>query len=76
MTRRILLVLLAFTAVILVGAVVPLTLNATSHDQNSYLQATEGMARSDALIAVARLQHTPDAPLVGLITQARGAAGR
>ena len=73
MTRRILLVLLAFTAVILVGAVVPLTLNATSHDQNSYLQATEGMARSDALIAVARLQHTPDAPLIGLITQARQA---
>jgi signal transduction histidine kinase len=72
-TRRILLVLLAFTAVTLVGAVVPLTLNATSHDRSSYLQTTGGMARSDALIAVARLQQAPDAPLVGLITQARQA---
>jgi signal transduction histidine kinase len=72
-TRRILLVLLAFTAILLVGAVVPLTLNATSHDRSSYLQATEGMARSDALIAVARLQQAPDAPLVSLITQARQA---
>ena len=46
MTRRILLVLLAFTATILVGAVVPLTLDATSHDRTSFIQATAGMART------------------------------
>jgi hypothetical protein len=33
MTRRILLVLLAFTAAVLVGAVVPLTLDAANHDR-------------------------------------------
>ena len=73
MTRRILLVLLAFTAAVLVGAVVPLTLNATSHDRNSFTQATSGMARSDALIAEARLVNSPDGPLISLITQTREA---
>jgi signal transduction histidine kinase len=70
-TRRILLALLAFTAIVLIGAVVPLTLNATSHDRSSFIQATAGMARSDALIAPARLQHQGDAPLVTLIAQTR-----
>jgi signal transduction histidine kinase len=54
-TRRILFMLLAFTAIILVGAVVPLTLNATSHDRNSFSQAVAAMARTDAAIAQARL---------------------
>ncbi len=57
MTRRILLVLLAFTAIVLVGAVVPLTLNATSHDRNSFIQAAAGMARTDAVIAQGRLDQ-------------------
>jgi hypothetical protein len=55
-TRRILLVLLAFTATVLVGAVVPLTLDAAGHDRSSFIQATEGMARTDAAIAQARLE--------------------
>ncbi len=71
MTRRILLVLLGFTAVIIAGAMVPLALNATSHDKGSFIESTAGMARSDALIAEARLNHHPDAPLVSLITQSR-----
>jgi signal transduction histidine kinase len=54
-TRRILFMLLGFTAIVLVGAVVPLTLNATSHDRNSFIQVTEGMARTDAAVAQARL---------------------
>ena len=37
MTRRILLVLVAFTAIVLVGAVGWLTLNATSHDRKLVL---------------------------------------
>ena len=55
MTRRILLVLLAFTAAVLVGAVVPLTLDAAGHDRVSFIQATAGMARTDAAIAQSRL---------------------
>jgi signal transduction histidine kinase len=54
-TRRILFMLLGFTAIVLVGAVVPLTLNATSHDRNSFTQAAAGMARTDAVIAQAYL---------------------
>jgi len=55
MTRRILLMLLGFTAIVLVGAVVPLTLDATAHDRNSFIQVTEGMVRTDAAVAQARL---------------------
>ncbi len=71
MTRRILLVLLAFTAAVLVGAVVPLTLNATSHDRTSFIQATAGMTRADAAIAQARLDGAKDPALVPLINQTR-----
>ena len=73
MTRRILLVLLAFTAAVLVGAVVPLTLDAAGHDRASFIQATAGMARADAAIAQARLDGQADAPLIGLITQTQRA---
>ncbi len=47
--------LLAFTAIVLVGAVVPLTLNATSHDRNSFIQAAAGTTRTDAVLAQAEL---------------------
>ncbi len=69
MTRRILFMLLAFTAIVLVGAVVPLTLNATSHDRSSFVQATEEMDQADAAIAQARLDGYSDSPLFTLITQ-------
>jgi signal transduction histidine kinase len=55
MTTRIVLALLALTAAVLVGAVVPLTLNATGHDRSSFLQATAAVARTDADLAQARL---------------------
>jgi signal transduction histidine kinase len=51
LTRRILFMLLGFTAIVLVGAVVPLTLNATSHDRNSFIQDAAGTARTEAVIA-------------------------
>jgi signal transduction histidine kinase len=85
MTRRILLVLLAFTAAVLVGAVVPLTLDAANHDRTSFIQATAGMVTTDAAIAQPRLdaiaqpQTRPrtgtngDAPLLNLITQTKQA---
>jgi len=50
-TRRILLAILALTAAVLVAAVVPLALKATSHDQQSYVYATEQTAHSVAAIA-------------------------
>jgi len=54
-TTRILLALVAFTAAVLVGAVVPLTLNATGHDRSSFVQATSAVAGSDAELAQTRL---------------------
>ena len=54
MTRRILLVLLTFTAAVLVGAVVPLTLDAASHDRTSFIQATAGLARTDTRVLLLR----------------------
>jgi signal transduction histidine kinase len=73
-TRRILFMLLAFTAIVLVGAVVPLTLNATSHDRNSFTMATEDMDRADAAIAQARLDGArTDGPLIALISEVRQA---
>jgi signal transduction histidine kinase len=56
-TRRILLVLLAFTAVIIAGAMVPLALNATGHDRSSFDQATAATARTDAAVAQSRLDY-------------------
>ncbi|MGH3255223.1 MAG: ATP-binding protein [Streptosporangiaceae bacterium] len=55
MTTRIVLALVAFTAAVLVGAVVPLTLNATGHDRTSFVQATAATARTDAALAQTRL---------------------
>jgi signal transduction histidine kinase len=55
MTTRIVLALVAFTAAVLVGAVVPLTLNATGHDRTNFVQATEADARTDAALAQTRL---------------------
>jgi signal transduction histidine kinase len=54
-TTRIVLALVAFTAAVLVGAVVPLTLNATGHDRTSFVQATSAVAGSDAELAQSRL---------------------
>lgn len=78
MTRRILLVLLGFTAVIITGAVVPLALNAIVHDRTSFEQAAAGTARTDAAVAQARLDDpsAPYAPLVTVLTQARQAGDR
>ena len=85
MTRRILLVLLAFTTVIIAGAMVPLALNAIDHDRNSFTQATAGMARTDAAIAQARLEAIAQsgpakarayAPLVPLLNEAQQSGDR
>jgi signal transduction histidine kinase len=72
-TRRILLALLAFTAALLVGAVVPLALNATQHDRSSFIQATAGMVRVDAAVAQLRLEGSNNLALLQLFTQTRQA---
>jgi signal transduction histidine kinase len=83
-TRRILLVLLAFTAVIIAAAMVPLALNASTHDQNSFIQATAGTARTDAAVAQTRLDAfqgssnssatgPADTPLLTVLRQVRQA---
>jgi signal transduction histidine kinase len=79
-TRRILLVLLAFTAVVIAGAMVPLALDAISHDRSSFIQDAEGTVRTDAAVAQARLNDIyrgsdgpGDAPLVNVLTQERQA---
>jgi signal transduction histidine kinase len=73
-TRRILFMLLAFTVIVLVGAVGTLTLNATSHDRNSFTAATEDMDRADAAIAQARLDGAPTAgALIVLIDEVKQA---
>ena len=56
MTRRILLVLVVFTAVLITGAMVPLALNTTAHERNAFTQDVEGMARTDAAVAQVRLE--------------------
>jgi len=55
MTRRILFMLLAFTAIVLVGAVVPLMLSTIGQDRNSFIQDTHAMANVDASVAQPQL---------------------
>jgi signal transduction histidine kinase len=69
-TNRILLALLAFTAAVLVGAVVPLTLDATNHDRSSFIQDTLESARTDAAVAQARLDGGADLALYFVLNQA------
>ncbi len=73
MTRRILLALLAFTAAVLAGAVVPLTLSTINQERSSFIQATAGMVRADATVAQAGVEGSPTGPLFQVITQARQA---
>jgi signal transduction histidine kinase len=70
-TRRILLSLLAFTAAVIVGAGVPLAMNATGHDRSSFIAETTATARTYAAIVQSRLAQGSDERVVGLLAQAR-----
>jgi len=64
MTRRIVAALLVFTAALLVGAVVPLALQAVAHVQDGYINAAQATARSIAVIAEEKLgDHVADPEL-------------
>jgi signal transduction histidine kinase len=54
-TRRILLVLVAFTAAVIAGAMIPLALNTIKHDQTAFTEAVEAAAKTDAAVAQSRL---------------------
>jgi signal transduction histidine kinase len=54
-SRRILAMLLAFTAIVLAGAVVPLTLSTIGQDRTSFIQDTQAMANADAFVAQQRV---------------------
>ena len=54
--------LLAFTAIVLVGAVVPLTLSTIGQDRNSFVQDTQAMANADASVAQPRFVLRPPRP--------------
>ncbi len=74
MTRRILQVLLAFTAVIIAGAMVPLALNARAHDRSSFIQETVDTANTVAAVAQPRLDsNKPYSPLVTVLREVRTA---
>jgi signal transduction histidine kinase len=74
-TRRILVVLLAFTAIIIAGAMVPLALNATGHDRSSFTQEVVDTVNTDAAVAQPRLDspNSPYPPLVTVLHQVRAA---
>jgi len=74
-SRRILLVLLAFTAVIIAGAVVPLALNAIAHDRSSFTEETVDTVNTVAAVALPRLDNpsVPYSPLVTVLREVRGA---
>jgi signal transduction histidine kinase len=74
MTTRIVLALVAFTAAVLVGAVLPLTRSATGHDRTNFVQATEATARTDAALSQAELDFLAQQQTSGHLPSA--AAGR
>jgi signal transduction histidine kinase len=71
MTRRILLALLAFTAAVLAGAVVPLMLSTMGQDRSSFIQATADMVRADATVAQVVLEGVLDKPAYSMVAQTR-----
>ena len=78
MTRRMVLALVIFTAVVITGAMLPLALNTIAHDRSSFTQATEGTVRTDAAVAQTRLESIaqsgskakPYAPLIPILNEA------
>jgi hypothetical protein len=50
-TRRILLALLALTAAVLAGAVIPLALQAVAHEREAFVASAQATAHSIAVIA-------------------------
>ncbi|MBV9093236.1 MAG: HAMP domain-containing histidine kinase [Streptosporangiaceae bacterium] len=69
MTRRIVLALVAFTAAVIAGAVVPLALNAVGHDRSSFIAETAGIVQTYAAVAQARLEGGRDPALIPVVSE-------
>jgi signal transduction histidine kinase len=70
-TRRIVLALLTLTAAVLLGAVVPLALQAVAHERDAFVNATEATARSVAVVAQDKISdHAPDPALRAVVRRA------
>jgi basic membrane lipoprotein Med (substrate-binding protein (PBP1-ABC) superfamily)/signal transduction histidine kinase len=70
-TRRIVLTLLALTATVLLGAVVPLALQAVAHERDAFKNSAEATARSVAVIAEDKLgDHAADPALQAAVRSA------
>jgi signal transduction histidine kinase len=70
-TRRIVLALLALTVAVLVGAVVPLALQAVAHERDAFINATEATARSVSVIAEDKIgDHAADPALQAAVLSA------
>jgi signal transduction histidine kinase len=70
-TGRILTGLLVLIVALVVGAMVPLAINATSHDRSSFIQDTEGTARTYAALEQARVAGQANPALVSALGQVK-----
>jgi signal transduction histidine kinase len=71
MTRRLVIALLALIIAVVVGAMVPLAINSTGHDRDSFLQDTAETARTYAAIEQGPLSGSPNAAVVKTLEQVR-----
>ncbi len=69
MTRRLVLALLALIVVVIVGSMVPLAINATGHDRNSFTDDTSETARTYAAIEQGPLSGTANAQVIRILKQ-------
>ena len=71
MTRRLVVALLALIIAVVVGAMVPLAINSTGHDRNSFLDDTAETSRTYAAIEQGPLSGSPNAQVVKILQQVR-----
>ncbi len=71
MTRRLVLALLALIVVVIVGSLVPLAINATGHDRNSFADDTAETARTYAAIEQGPLSGSHNVQLIRILKQVK-----
>jgi signal transduction histidine kinase len=71
MTRRLVLALLTLIVVVTLGSLIPLAVNATGHDRNSFTDDTAETARTYAAIEQAPLSGSPNPQVLKIIAQVK-----
>ncbi len=71
MTRRLVVALLALIVAVVVAAMVPLAINSTGHDRESFLDDTAETARTYAAIEQAPLSGSPNPSVLKILQQVR-----